>query len=87
MATWHITPKVNTPVVLNSRSIPQLVRAVHPPDALIKRYAALFSTMGFTVGVLPELQIGITVGHRQHSAMSLFMLKHDCSKISVVQVV
>ena len=70
MATWHIIPNycdssAHRGVVINALTA--------------YRYSELFKAEGFSVDVLPADQIGITVSHNKHSAMSLFILSHHCA--------
>jgi hypothetical protein len=77
MATWHITPK-------DSDTSNHL--ATFTGTLAAYRFSVLFKAEGFTVDQLPANQIGITVSHSTHSAMSLFLLKYDCREISILAI-
>ena len=77
MATWHIVPNDSD----KSAHI-----AIVAGTLTAYRFSVLFKAEGFTVDVLPQSSIGITVSHSQSSAMSLFLLKYDCRDVSVLTI-
>jgi hypothetical protein len=83
MATWHITVNPSVGTVFGTAS---------PYTSIVQRLwlkpvQQNFESEGFTVAPLPESIIGISVSHARASAISQFLLKHDCAGFTILQIV
>ena len=84
MAQWHITVKLRENPISHvpSSAFTNAIQALR-----IKPYAQRFVNCGFTVSPMPEESVvALSVSHSSESAITLFMLQHDCSDIDIHRI-